>query len=271
MMNPEGPCVACEAWRGAGCAFLRRGDTKSLLDRGGCQILKAVESWVGHYVRVRCPGAQHLEEDILQDVQLMLHGPDFSFPPNLVPNAAHLRRWLRTLVLNRITDYLRRERVIPKIRCGACLYFTPRKTCELAGMRNDSGEETANPHYGTKLDPHTNPAALVPPCRSFFWRYRRTSLEGVSPRARAPSANLERQETSELLDTALLRLLRAGPAGRRQAFVLSEHFTHERPATAIATELGVSERTVRRDIAAGLKSLHQLLTEKFGFREEDIP
>jgi DNA-directed RNA polymerase specialized sigma24 family protein len=160
--------------------------------------------------------------------------------------------------------------VIPKIRCGACLYLTPRRTCNLTTIRTDTGEETANPHLGAEFDPHTNPGTLVPPCRSFFWRYRRTSLEGVAPAARAPATEAKRRETADVLDRALVHLLRSGPTGRRQAFILSEHFTNERPATAIAADLGVSERTVRRDISAGLASMHQVLTEKFGLGQEDI-
>ena len=69
---------------------------------------------------------------------------------------------------------------------------------------------------------------------------------------------------------ALEELMRAGAAGRRRALILREHFLANRPATAIAERLGVNERTVRRNIQAGLAALRAVLKDRFGLREEDL-
>ena len=265
-----GPCPACYAWREDACELLRRGDAKALFRSGNCDLPRAIESWIDHYIRIRCPGAEGLRDDLVQDVQLVLHAEGFSFPDRLIPNATHLRRWLRTLVLNRATDFLRRERVMPKVRCGACLYLSVQAACSLATVRAERGSEAPNPHYEKKLDPHTNPSSLVPPCRDFFWRYRRSPLDELSRKEEAPSKAAERGETENVLQKALHHLLKSGATGRRQAYVLHEHFTNEVPATTIAEELEVSERTIRRDIAAGLKELQGILKERFGLTRGDF-
>ena len=232
--------------------------------------MEAVSSWIEHYLRIRCPGGEPLKDDAVQEVLLVLHGRDFALPAKLVPNAPNIRRWLRTLVLSRLTDFLRRERVIPKVRCGACLYLSVKNACSLPAVQAPNGGKTPNPHYEKTVDPHQNPSSLVPPCGEFFWRYRRTPLESASSRRNGVTNGLERAELSQVLRRALLLLLRSGPAGRRQAYVLNEHFTGETPATAIAQDLGVSERTIRRDIEGGLKALNRILKEEFGLSEEDF-
>jgi len=270
MVKPDPPCRTCEAWKDPGCAYVRRNDVRSLVERGKCAIGPALEEWVRHYVRFRAPSSGNMEEDLLQEIHLFLLEPGFSFPGRITPTAGHVRRWLRTIVLNRLTDLLRRNRVIPKKRCGACLYLSPRNRCSRALSQAPEGKEVPNPHYDKELDPHTNPDVLVPPCPEFFWRYRRTPLEAVTPSSPPPGESAEKAETETLLVEAMARLVAAGEAGRRQAYALREHFTNGRAAVSIAEELGLSERTVRRAIQAGLAALARILKEEFGVAEEDL-
>ena len=270
MVSPDPPCRTCEAWKEPGCAYVRRNDIRALVERGKCAIGRALEEWVRHYVRFRAPASGNAEEDLLQEIHVFLLEPGFSFPERLTPTAGHVRRWLRTVVLNRLTDLLRRERVIPKKRCGACLYFTPRNSCSRALSKTAEGKEVPNPHYEKELDPHTNPDGLVPPCPEFFWRYRRTPLEAVTPSAPPPGEAAEKAETESLLVEAVAELVLSGESGRRQAYVLREHFTNGRALVHIAEELGLSERTVRRTVQAGLAALARILKEKFGVTGEDL-
>ena len=215
------------------------------------------------------PG-QGTSTSILQDLQLLLYGPAFAFPAELTPNALHLRRSMRTLVLNRITDFLRRERVIPKVRCGACLHFLEQGHLRARdGAGTSAAAEIPNPHCGKVIDPHTNPEALAPrvPSSSGVIAARPSK---VSPRQRPRRRRPWEKKGTRAAAACPRLLLREEPAGRRQGHIIDEHFAKDRPANAIAAELGVSERTVRRDVQAGLAALHRILTDEMGLTHEDL-
>ncbi len=234
----------------------------------------ALKSWITAYLSVRAPTAHDLAEDMLQEVRLALLEPSFTFPSDMSPTAGDLRRYLRKVVLNRLTDLLRREKALAKKRCGACIYFSPRGTCSKPTGRSPAGDPAANPWYEKKLDPHTNPDSLDPPCREFFWRYRAETLNSASVGPEASQGKdakaQERRETQEALLDALALLFTRGPEGRRCAYLLQQHYMNGRPAGALAEELGTSERTVRRLLKAGLKDLGEILREKFHLEAEDL-
>jgi DNA-directed RNA polymerase specialized sigma24 family protein len=259
-MRPEGPCRSCRFW-GDGCTLIREGRTGELLDYGACQPWDWVAPWIDRFLRTHRTDVASEREDILQDLQLFLRRRDVRFPADFVPDAQHLRPYLRAVVLNRASDFLRRERLVPKIRCGACLYRGVAGTCT-----------RTHAHYGEAVGPGTNPQTLVPPCKEFFWRYRPITIDEISERKKVAPARegLADEEVAGLLTLALEELMRAGPAGRRRALILKEHFLAGLTATAIADRHNCNERTVRRNIKAGLVALEKILREQFGVDQADL-
>jgi RNA polymerase sigma factor (sigma-70 family) len=271
-MRPEGPCRGCSFWE-EGCRLIRDGRTGELLDAGACRPWRWVPDWIDRFLRCHHANAVPQREDLLQDLQLHLRQPSFRFPADLTPDAHHLRPYLRSVVLNRASDFLRKERVVPKVRCGACLYRGRKGRCTCAVTAGEGAGEVRHPHLDEPVDAGANPLTLEPPCREFFWRYRPLSVEDLGERrkaAAAPARDLADEEVADLLTAALAALMRAGPSGRRRALVLREHFLAGRTATAIADSLGLNERTVRRNLQAGLEALRVILREKIGVTEEDL-
>lgn len=243
-----------------------------LLDSGACQPWTSIPRWVDRFLRFHHSEAQSQAEDILQELQVFLRKPDFRLPADFVPDAQHLHPYLRSVVLNLASDFLRRERLAPKVRCGACLYRGPAGRCTRATSINGGGREGPHPHFDRAVDPGANPHSLVPPCREFFWRYRPLRLDEINERRRAvePRERLASEEVAGLLVNALEELVRAGSSGRRRALILEEHFLRGRTAAAIGERLGLNERTVRRNIKSGLSALRVILRERIGVREEDL-
>lgn len=270
-MRPAGPCVKCVFWSD-GCELIRTNGIATLLDSGSCLPWSWIEVWISRFLRYHHAEAVDQEEDLRQEIQLFLRGPGFRFPADLMPDAGHLRAFLRSAVLNRASDVLRRDRLAPKVRCGACLYRDVAGRCALPVAAALDGGRVPHAHYGVPVGAGTNPLALHPPCGEFFWRYRPRRLEELSARRTAAPAARDPagEELSALVILALEELMQRGAAGRRRALVLREFFLANRPATAIADRLGVNERTVRRNVQDGLSALRTILENELGVREEDL-
>ncbi len=270
-MRPEGACRNCRFWDD-GCLLIRENRAGDIIDHGACRPWSWVGPWIDRFLRLHHADLASEQDDLLQDLQLFLRRPKFQFPEDFVPDERHLRPYLRAVVLNRASDVLRRERLVPKIRCGVCLYRGASGTCSRTLTKDEMGRERPHPHYQKHVDPGSNPQALRPPCQEFCWRYRPVRLDEISQRkkaARAPES-LASEEAAGLLALALEELVRAGPTGRRHALVLKEHFLVGRTATAIAAQLDLNERTVRRNLKSGLEALRTILTERIGVDEADL-
>ena len=270
-MRPVGPCATCDYWRD-GCALIREGRVGALLDSGACEPWTWVRGWISRFLRYQHAEALGQEEDVLQELQVFLRQPGFRVPRDVGTDADHLRPYLRSAVLNRATDFLRRERLAPKVRCGACLYRGAEGCCSLAAVTTAAGRREPHPHHGRPVEAGANPQALRPPCGEFFWRYRPRRLEEISVRRKVspPGPDPAGDQLGGVVTLALEELMQAGKAGRRRALMLREHFLGNRTAKAIAEHLGVNERTVRRNLRAGLASLRTILEDRLGFREEEL-
>ncbi len=265
------PCKTCRFLGPKGCGLVQGNQLGKLMDEGLCRPWSWIESWTGRFLRMRSV-PRDLHEDLLQELQVFLRRPQFRFPEDFPARIRFLRSYLRKVVLNFSHDYLRKEKLAPKVRCGACVYFGPSQQCRLAMVINGGGTERPNPHQYSMLDPLTNPAALKPPCRSFFWRYRPQSIEEIGERCRRQPSNpaLEEKEAAELVALALGDLAQTGKAGFRRAYVLKEQFFSGRTAVSLAEELNCSEKTVRRDLKAALAALKLILRERFHVEESDL-
>jgi len=267
-MEPQEICRSCGFWR-EGCVLIRESRLAELLDAAPCRPWEWVERWVSRFVRFLQPNAVSHREDLLQDLQLHLRQPSFRLPPSLVPDSQHFRSYLRSVVLNRASDFLRHERIVPKVRCGACLYRGVSGKCTKALGVDKSGREIPHPHYEKAVDPGTNPGSLEPPCEEFFWRYRPLRLEEAG-RPAPPGRDPRAEERSAVLALALAELMREGPQGRRRALILREHFLRGKTVVETAKRLGLNERTVRRNIQAALEALRKIISGKLKINKEDL-
>ena len=161
-MVPKGPCAGCRWWRD-GCALIRESRVGEILDGGPCRVWPWLKRLIDRFLRLHHGEAESRNEDLYQEIQLFLRQPGFRLPGDFVPDGPHLRSYLRTVVLNRASDFLRKERLVPKLRCGACLYRGNTGRCTRARSINGGGHERPHPHYDTVLDPGANPHSLKPP------------------------------------------------------------------------------------------------------------
>jgi len=265
------PCASCPFWA-KGCRLMLEGRLAELLDRGACRPTEWIASWIQRLLQNTAPHWSLDSEDLLQEMQVYLREGGLKLPEDLPPDAKHLRRYLRSAVLNRISDLLRHQKVIPKVRCGACLYRGARGTCMKATTVDGAGGIKPHPHYGRAVDPGASPASLDPPCSEFFWRYRPLRLDEIAEIKKSEAAPDDQgtQELKSILAAALEELASGGAARFRQAYFLKKYFLDGRPATELAREAGLNERTVRRHIAAGLGALRRILEEKYGVKPEDL-
>jgi RNA polymerase sigma factor (sigma-70 family) len=233
---------------------------------GRCEILRHIAWTARRFLQLRYPERRTDVDDVVQEVWIRIAQGGRKGAP---PRGAALRAWLRSVVMNLVTDLLRRERIVAKKRCGACVHFGQEepKGCREAAVRDPScGIPRENPWFGGRVDAETAPDRLDPPCLEFLWRYRPQSLEALPPgrEAREPSVP-ERVEPpgSEVL-RGLARLARRGADGVRRASIVYRHFIEEEPLDDVARSLGITSRTARRDVQRALAELREILGEEEG-------
>jgi len=258
------PCGGCEHFDSEReeCAPLARRRTRPILEGGACRILAMAGDFARRYVGARYPEARDRIDDVVQEVGLKLAAapPEGEALPVTYPA---LRRWLFTVTANAATDLLRRERVVAKKRCGACAHYAtaPPPGCRRETVRDaGTGVARPNPWFGGRVTAETDPGGLRPPCDGFFWRYRPQALDPGSPDPRAIDRKGEEQEDARELHEAIAKLAARGPDGLRRAFAVYRHYVEGEGTEAIATALGVTARTVRREIERGIEDLRGILS-----------
>ncbi|MBN1417451.1 MAG: sigma-70 family RNA polymerase sigma factor [Planctomycetes bacterium] len=261
------PCDGCEHFDGAKgvCAPLARRRIRPILEGGACRILAMARDFARRYIGARYPEARDRIDDVVQEVGLKLAGapPEGEDLPSGYPG---LRRWLFTVTANAATDLLRRERIVAKRRCGACAHYSsaPPPGCRRGSVRDPAtGVAHPNPWFGGRVTAETDPRGLRPPCDGFFWRYRPRALDRGTEDPRATDRPGEEEDAREIHE-AVARLAARGPEGLRRALAVYRHYVEGERTEAIAEAIGVSARTIRREIERGLEDLREILSPRPG-------
>ncbi len=261
-------CESCRFGSGPSrdCSLIVAGNLRELLDSGPCQLGRHIRSRVNVILRRNFPLVKEQSDDLYQEAILKLLEGGTSFPGAQIKGLAALRRWLMRFLRNQVVDYLRRQKVITRLRCGACENFsrnTPQR-CLLEFVTSPGGELIPNPWWGDRVTPSTDPRRLDPRCSEFDWRRPATfDVFDDDVAATTPAAS-RAEEAVRVCLLAIDRLAAASERGVREAAVIAGHYFSKRTVSDLARQSGVSEKTIKRLLASGRVSLLKIMTKEFG-------
>lgn len=261
-------CVSCRFGSGAqrDCTLIRTKALRDLFEFGPCAIEGRFREMVHRHVVEPFPMAESHAADAAQEAVLDLLGLDDAFPGDRLLRLPALERWLERFARNRVIDHLRRVRVIARLRCGSCRHFAvaPPPRCTLEFVGDPTEELRPNPWWGRKVERHTDPRHLEPPCGDFSWR-RTTTFDLFEHESVELGEEYSRREKAAVcMVQALDRLASSSIKGLREASTLQRHYLGKESVADIAASMGVSEKTVKRLLAAGRADLLTVLQKELG-------
>jgi DNA-directed RNA polymerase specialized sigma24 family protein len=236
---------------GWGCRLLAERALKPLLGHSWCWVLPMVRETTTEYLRRRFRRAMP-EEDAAQAVLLDLMQVRGETLPG---DPAALRRWLLGVVPRRAVDFLRREGLAPRVRCGACVHVRDRSpaVCGLEAVRDPAtGDLVPHPHHGRAVGSEADPRGLDPPCRRFRVAPPPEPLGPVEPEAAGDPGAVE---VVDLLERLAREDLRA-------AVVVRRRFLGGDDIEAIAADLGLKRRMTYLLAERGIAILRRLAGEE---------
>ncbi len=271
---PAEVCVACRFGTGEhrDCTLILAADLSVLLAEGPCRLPDVIADRVERWLRRHFPLSAGHAEDAAQEILLRLMERRDAFPGGDIRSLPRLQRWLNHFARNGIIDHLRRARVIPKLRCGACVHFAsePSPRCRLEWLPEAGARPARNPHFGDGVEHGTNPRRLDPPCETFEWR-RPGTFDPFEGEILARGTGSPGDETAKIVILALDRLAAMDRDGVRIASAIERFYLRGDDVPSIAAAAGVSERTVKRLLAAGRERLLMVLRRDFAVvRLEDL-
>ncbi|MFT7619429.1 MAG: RNA polymerase sigma factor (sigma-70 family) [Planctomycetota bacterium] len=261
-------CVSCRFGTGPDreCSLILDGNLTELLSEGPCQLDRHIRSRLNIIMRRNFPLVTDHADDLFQEAIMRLLGPGLAFPGQLLKTLPALRRWLPRFLRNQVIDYLRHQKVITRLRCGACENFsrnTPQR-CQLEFITEDGGELVPNPWWGDRVSPSTDPRRLDPSCSEFVWRRPATfDIFDEEAVGKNPAAS-KSEEAARVCLLAIDRLSVSSERGMREAAVIAAHYFSKRRVADLATRSSVSEKTIKRLLSTGRKSLLTILQKEFG-------
>ena len=262
------PCRACIFGRGAdrACVLLEAGDSSTLFSEGPCDLPEMIRAGALELIRRRYPFARSIDEDIASEVLLQVMEAENLLMPGQIKHLTVLQRRIRGAIKNAVIDSLRHHKLIVRLKCSACVQFAmdpPPEGCHLRDLPSLGTENAPNPWYG-KVERTTDPRKLQPPCTAFSWRRPETHdiFEEEIPGIDAQGTPRER--AVHLLVRAIDHVSRQDNDGLRCAAVLFWHYLKGKEVKALAEEVKVSEKTVKRLLASGRERLAEVLEREFG-------
>lgn len=263
-------CESCRFGTGPErrCSLIVEGRLKDLLSDGPCQIDRHIRSRLNTIMRRHFPLVTEQADDLFQEAVMHLLDPKLKFPGAAIKTLTAFKRWIPRFLRNQIIDHLRKEKIITRLRCGACEHFSrinPQR-CQLEFITSPDGEMAPNPWWGDRVVPSSDPRRLDPACSEFHWRKPATfDIFDEEVASKNPAASLS-EEAARVCVLAIDRLSATSERGMREAAVISGHYFSKRTVADLAKRSSVSEKTIKRLLSTGRRSLLQILQKDFGLK-----
>ncbi len=261
-------CQSCRFGSGPqrDCSLIAKGDLSALMEQGPCQMDRYIRSRINLILRRNFPLVTGQGDDVYQEAALRFLDPELPFPGAKLKGLAGLRRWLPRFLRNQVIDHLRRQKIITRLRCGACEHYSraTSQRCQLEFYVGPDGELTPNPWWGDRVSTKTDPRKLDPACGEFTWRKPATFDVFDDELVSETPAASKSQEAVRVCLLAIDKLSATSDRGIREAAVIAGHYFSKRSVADLAERSGVSEKTVKRLLASGRVALLKILTEEFG-------
>lgn len=214
-----------------------------------CVLQETLEPTIRDFFRRQFGRFSSHEEDLVQEIlQALLLTPDGTYHFKKPQDFIH---WLPMLLRRRVIDFLRKVRLIPRPRCGACAHYSKRHGCMLDQTRS--------------VTPSTNPRNLQEPCDRFQWSGPVQSLPPLRE-AVAREEPIGDEGAKELLERAMAELERRDDRGRRAVRAIRLHRLEGRTMMEAGAILGVSHMSIKRAVDSGIRELRPILERLIGDR-----